>query len=242
MSVDHSSDHRISVPGLLDQGETARQLGMLEARRFRGSHWLAADEVTDVVRAADDRIALLVTELERQKREKQGLLSQVEMLRHGTLPGSSSAQQGPDPMTVELTMRAQDEANRTIGEASAEGAEIIADARRQADEILAEAHRRAGEVGAAPVNGAVNGVGRSGAPLNGGGSGPLPAVGPGVHELQRKLQELEERHAAALAAVAAAQQQLNRWQTYLSAQSEQLRADAAAAGGAAAQLRSVLGG
>ena len=46
----------------------------------------------------------------------------------------------------------------------------------------------------------------------------------------------------ALAAVAAAQQQLNRWQAYLSAQAEQLRADAAAAGGASAQLRAVLGG
>ncbi|SCF19518.1 hypothetical protein [Micromonospora mirobrigensis] len=235
MSIDHHSDHRISMPGLVDQGETARALAMLEARRFRGSHWLAAEEVTEVVRSADDRISLLAAELERQKRENQGLLSQVEMLRHGTLP-SNAAPSGPDPMTVELAMRAQDEANRTIGEASAEGAEIISDARRQADEILAEAHRRAGEMSAPASNGLLGGGVL-------GGSGPLPPVGgPGVHELQRKLQQLEERHAAALAAVAAAQQQLDRWQQYLSAQSDQLRADAAAAGGAAAQLRGVLGG
>ncbi|WP_422756348.1 hypothetical protein [Micromonospora sp. WMMD708] len=211
MSVDHSD--RVSA----EQGEIARQLSVLEERRFRGSHWLSADEVAAVVRAADDRIGLLTAELERQRRENQGLLSQVEMLRHGTLP--STAPQGPDPMTVELAMRAQDEANRTIGEASAEGAEIIADARRQAEEILADAHRRAGELGAAAV----------------------PAAGPSP-ELAGKLQALEERHAAALAAVAAAQQQLNRWQSYLAAQSEQLRADAAAAGGASAQLRAVLGG
>ncbi|MFY1682602.1 hypothetical protein ACN265_13810 [Micromonospora sp. WMMD730] len=211
MSVDHSD--RV----LAEQGEIARQLSVLEERRFRGSHWLSADEVAAVVRAADDRIGLLTAELERQRRENQGLLSQVEMLRHGTLP--STAPQGPDPMTVELAMRAQDEANRTIGEASAEGAEIIADARRQAEEILADAHRRAGEAGSAVVPAAV----------------PSP-------ELAGKLQALEERHAAALAAVAAAQQQLNRWQSYLAAQSEQLRADAAAAGGASAQLRAVLGG
>ncbi|MFJ6197933.1 DivIVA domain-containing protein [Micromonospora sp. NPDC092111] len=215
MSIDHTD--RIGLPALADQGEIARQLSLLEARRFRGSHWLSADEVAGVVRAADDRIGLLVAEVERQKRENQGLLSQVEMLRHGTLP--SNAPQGPDPMTVELAMRAQDEANRTIGEASAEGAEIIADARRQADEILSEAHRRAGEM-----------------------SVPGQPAGGGSPELARTLQDLEERHAAALAAVAAAQQQLNRWQAYLSAQSEQLRADAAAAGGASSQLRAVLGG
>ncbi|MEV4845329.1 hypothetical protein AB0K20_19220 [Micromonospora matsumotoense] len=211
MSVDHSD--RLGA----EQGEIARQLSVLEERRFRGSHWLSADEVAALVRSADDRIGLLTAELERQRRENQGLLSQVEMLRHGTLP--SNAPQGPDPMTVELAMRAQDEANRTIGEASAEGAEIIADARRQADEILADAHRRAGDVGSGPLA----------------GGGPSP-------ELAGKLQALEERHAAALAAVAAAQQQLNRWQSYLSAQSEQLRADAVAAGGASAQLRAVLGG
>ncbi|SCG35975.1 SPFH domain-containing protein [Micromonospora coxensis] len=219
MSIDHTD--RVTVPGLAEQGELGRQLSMLEARRFRGSHWLSADEVADLVRAGDDRIAVLVNELDRHRRENQGLLSQVEMLRHGTLP--STAPQGPDPMAVELAMRAQDEANRTIGEASAEGAEILADARRQADEILAEAHRRAGALGAAAP----------GAPVGSAGASP---------ETQRRLQELEERHAAALAAVAAAQQQLNRWQAYLSAQSEQLRADAQAAAGASAQLRAVLGG
>lgn len=218
MSIDHTD--RIAVPGVAEQGELGRQLSMLEARRFRGSHWLSADEVADLVRAGDDRIAVLLAELDRHRRENQGLLSQVEMLRHGTLP--STAPQGPDPMAVELAMRAQDEANRTIGEASAEGAEIVADARRQADEILAEAHRRAGALSAAGP----------GAPVVPTGASP---------EAQRRLQELEERHAAALAAVAAAQQQLNRWQAYLSAQSEQLRADAQAAAGASAQLRAVLG-
>ncbi|MEU5942005.1 hypothetical protein ABZ807_23100 [Micromonospora sp. NPDC047548] len=217
MSIDHSD--RLAMSALPEQGELGRQLSMLEARRFRGSHWLSADEVTVVIRTADDRIALLGNELERQRRENHGLLSQVEMLRHGTLP--STAPQGPDPMVVELAMRAQDEANRTIGEASAEGAEIIADARRQADEILAEAHRRAGDLSTL---------------------GPaLPAGGPSP-EVQRRLEELEGRHAAALAAVATAQQQLDRWQAHLSAQSEQLRADAAAAGGTSAQLRAVLGG
>ncbi|TDB70859.1 hypothetical protein [Micromonospora sp. KC723] len=216
MSVEHSD--RVVASGSTEQGELGRQLSLLEARRFRGSHWLSADEVTELARAGDDRIGLLVSELERQRRENQGLLSQVEMLRHGTLP--STAPQGPDPMVVELAMRAQDEANRTVGEASAEGAEIIADARRQADEILAEAHRRAGAVG-------------SGVPA-------LPA-GPSP-EVQRRLQELEERHAAAMAAVAAAQQQLQRWQAYLAAQAEQMRVDAQAVAGASAQLRAVLGG
>ncbi|MFF5175695.1 hypothetical protein ACFY3U_24135 [Micromonospora sp. NPDC000089] len=217
MSIDHTDRFPMTpIAAAPPQGEIARQLAGLEARRFRGSHWLSADEVTSVIRSADDRIALLVNEMERQRREHQGLVAQVEMLRHGTLP--STAPQGPDPMVVELAMRAQDEANRTIGEASAEGAEIIADARRQADEILAEAHRRAG---------AVNGPGQQGRP---------------APELQRRVQELEERHAAALAAVAAAQQQLARCQAFLTAQGEQLRAEAAAVGAAGAPLRAVLGG
>lgn len=219
MSVDHTD--RISMSPLTPQGEVSRQLGLLEARRFRGSHWLSADEVASVARSADDRIALLTNELDRQRREHQGLLAQVEMLRHGTLP--SAAPHGPDPMVVELAMRAQDEANRTIGEASEEGAEIIADARRQADEILAEAHRRAGAVG---------GPGQAG----------LGQAGRPAPELQRRVQELEERYAAASAAVAAAQQQLARCQTYLASQSEQFRSEAAAVGAAGAQLRSVLGG
>ena len=80
MSVDHSD--RLGA----EQGEIARQLSVLEERRFRGSHWLSADEVAALVRSADDRIGLLTAELERQRRENQGLLSQVEMLRHGTLP------------------------------------------------------------------------------------------------------------------------------------------------------------
>jgi hypothetical protein len=70
---------------------------------------------------------------------------------------------------------------------------------------------------------------------------PGLAAGP-APEVQRRLQELEERHAAAVAAVAAAQQQLQRWQTYLATQAEQMRADAQSVAGASAQLRAVLGG
>ena len=135
------------------------------------------------------------------------------MLRHGALP--STAPQGPDPMLIELAVRAQEEANRTIGEASAEGAEIIAEARRQADEIIAEAQASAGGV-----------------------AGPPGARG---EVLQWQVRELEDRHAALVAAVATAQQHLSRWQAYLSEQSEQLRGDAAAAGAVGAQLRAVLG-
>lgn len=189
------------------RGELARAVGALEVRRFRGSRWLSADEVADVARSLDERVSLLGGEVDRLRRENEGLVQQVEMLRHGALP--STAAQGPDPMVIELAMRAQDEANRTIGEASAEGAEIIADARRQADEIIAQAQAQ------------TQGV-----------------VGSSRGE---QVRQLEQRHAALVAAVASAQQHLSRWQAYLSEQSEQLRADAAAAGAVGAQLRAVLG-
>ncbi|MEH0973626.1 hypothetical protein V6U77_21100 [Micromonospora sp. CPCC 205546] len=191
------------------QGELTRAVGGLEARRFRGSRWLSADEVAALARSADERVALLGGEVQRLRRENEALVLQVEMLRHGALP--STAVQGPDPMVIELAMRAQDEANRTIGEASAEGAEIIADARRQAHEIIAQAQEVAGGVAGVP--------GASGEQVRG----------------------LEERHAALVAAVAATQQHLGRWQAYLAEQSEQLRTDAAAAGALGAQLRGVLG-
>ncbi|MFG3701038.1 hypothetical protein ACGF5C_24460 [Micromonospora sp. NPDC047620] len=209
MSIDHG-DRASAVP----TGELTRALGALEARRFRGSQWLSADEVAGLARSVDERMALLDGEVDRLRRENDGLVRQVEMLRHGALP--STAPQGPDPLVVELAVRAQDEANRTISEASTEGAEIIADARRQADEILAEAHRRAGSLS--------------------------PQGEPRGEDLRGQVRELEGRHAALVAAVTTAQQQLSQWQEHLSAQSEQLRADAYAAGAASARLRAVLDG
>ena len=217
-------------PVSIDQGGRAREVGgestravaALEVRRFRGARWLPADEVELVVRSADERLALLDGELERLRRENEAVVRQVEMLRHGALP--SAAPQGPDPMVIELAVRAQDEANRTIGEASAEGSEIIAEARRQAAEIIAEAQAQA-------AGSVVNGSGAWGEDLSGAGDG----------ELRRQIHEWEGRHAQLVAAVVTAQQQLGGWQAHLAEQSEQLRADAAAAGAASAQLRAVLG-
>ncbi|WP_235965521.1 DivIVA domain-containing protein [Micromonospora rubida] len=209
MSVEHGD----AAAGFRRE-DTVRALGEVEARRFRGSEWMPVDEVTDVARSADGRIALLDGELQRLRRENESLVQQVEMLRHGALP--STAPQGLDPMVVELAVRAQDEANRVIGEASEEGAEIIAEARRQAEEILAEAHRRAGATPTWPDS-------RSEDP-------------------QRQIRELEARHAALLATVATAQQHLHQWQAHLSAQAEQLWVDAAAAGEASQQLRQAVGG
>ena len=48
MSVDHSD--RLGLPGVAEQGDVAREVSGLEARRFRGSHWLSADEVAAVGR------------------------------------------------------------------------------------------------------------------------------------------------------------------------------------------------
>jgi cell division septum initiation protein DivIVA len=208
MSIDHGAPAAAGA-----RGETSQALNALEARRFRGSQWLDADEVAGVVRSADERIALLTGELDRLRRENEMLAQQVELLRHGALP--SAAPQGPDPMLVEMAVRAQEEANRTIGEASAEGAEIIADARRQAEEIVAEAHRRAGMVPA--------------------------QAGPSGDELRQQVRELESRYAALQAAVATAQQHLSQWQAHLAAQAEQLRADSVAAGAASDQLRQLTG-
>ncbi|WP_229401612.1 hypothetical protein [Micromonospora okii] len=204
MSIDHGDR----------TGATSRAVGALETRRFRGGDWLPADDVVVLVRAADERIAVLDGEAQRLRRENETLVQQVEMLRHGALP--SAVPQGPDPMAIELAARAQDEASRTISEASAEGAEIVADARRQADDILAEAHRRAQTV-----------AGRS---------------GPHAEEVQERVRELEARNAALVAAVTAGQQQFARWQSHLLAQAEQLRADAVAAGAAGHQLGQALGG
>ncbi|MGC4807787.1 DivIVA domain-containing protein [Micromonospora sp. DT233] len=204
--------------GSVRHDDTARALAAVEARRFRGGDWLPVDEVADVARSADARISLLNGEVQRLRRENEGLVRQVEMLRHGALP--SAAPQGPDPMVVELAVRAQDEANRAIAEASEESAEIIADARRQAEEIVAEAHRRAGSVAGSP-------------------SAP---VGGRSEDLQRQVRELQARHEVLLAVVATAQQHLGQWQAYLAAQGDQLRADAAAAGAASQQLRRAVGG
>lgn len=207
MSIDHG-DVAATQPAAEQYGELESRLSRVEARRFRGSRWLSADEVATVFRFAGDRINLLHGELERQKREVRGLMKQVEMLRYGALP--ATATQGPDPMIIELAMHAQDEANRTIGEASAEGAEIIADARLQAREIIAEAqHHVASAVG---------------------------SDGPRVSELQRQVRHLQDREAALRAAVSIAQQQFDQWQTHLSALSEQLRNDALAADAASQQL------
>ncbi|TDC47108.1 hypothetical protein E1258_28850 [Micromonospora sp. KC207] len=202
------------------QGGTTRAVGALAARRFRGADWLSVDGVVDVARAADERIGLLNGELERLRRENEALVRQVEMLRHGALP--SVAPQGPDPMVIELTVRAQEEANRTIDEAAEEGAEIIAEARRQAEEIVAEAFRRAGGVP---------------------GAGP-DAADSRAEELRLlgRVRELEGRQAALAAALAAARQQVGRWQAYLVGQAEQVRVEAAQAAEADRQLRQLLGG
>ncbi|MDM4719124.1 hypothetical protein QTQ03_05755 [Micromonospora sp. WMMA1363] len=125
-------------------GEVTQRVNLVETRRSRGQQWYSAAQVAAVARFADDRIALLNGEIDRKGREVRGLLNQIEMLRHGTLP--SIAPQAADPIAVELTMRAQEEANRTIGDASAEGAEILAEARRQAEDIIAHAHQQATQI------------------------------------------------------------------------------------------------
>ncbi|MFI7433790.1 DivIVA domain-containing protein [Micromonospora haikouensis] len=200
-----------------DHGGTARVVGTLTARRFRGGDWLPVDQVADVARSADERIGLLHGELERLRRENEALVRQVEMLRHGALP--SAAPQGPDSMVIELAVRAQEEANRTIEDAGAESAEIIADARRQAEEIVAEAHRRAGAL-----------------------LGTRPDAAEARAEELRLLGRVRELEARQAALAAAAQQQVGRWQAYLAGQAEQVRAQAEQTAEADRQLRQVLGG
>jgi cell division septum initiation protein DivIVA len=193
-------------------GEVAQRLSLLSARRTRGQEWYLSSDVTAVAQFADDRIALLRSEIDRKGREVRGLLNQVEMLRHGTLP--SMAPQAADPMAVELTMRAQDEANRTIGEASEEGAEILAEARQQAEDIIAHAHWQASTI-----------TGHAGQPAT---------------DLQRRLQDLQARYDALLAVSQAAQENLARWQAYLADQAETMLASARAAGEASEQLQRAL--
>ncbi|WP_026284358.1 hypothetical protein [Salinispora arenicola] len=122
-----------------EPGEVTRRLGLLTTRRFRGRQWYSMAEVTAVARFADDRMSLLHGEIDRRGREAHGLVGQIEMLRYGSLP--SAAPQAADPVAVELTMRAQEEANRTISDAGAESSEILAEARRQAEDIHAHAVR-----------------------------------------------------------------------------------------------------
>ncbi|RLK24740.1 hypothetical protein DER29_2671 [Micromonospora sp. M71_S20] len=141
MSVDHG-DRVAADP----HGETTRALPVLKARWVRGVQ-LDADEVAGVAGSADERLMFLSGEVDRLRRENELLTQRVESLRYGALP-SAADRQGPDPIVVELAARALDEANRALGEASKEGAEIIAEARRQADEIIIEAHRRAEAVSA----------------------------------------------------------------------------------------------
>lgn len=211
MSIDPGETIRASIDSE-QQGEVESRLGMVENRRFRGARWYSAPEVVDLCRFADDRIGLLRGEIDRQRRDSRELGAQIEMLRHGTLP--SRAPQQVDPMVVELAMRAQDEANRTIGEASAEGAEILADARAQAQRILTDAYNRAAT-----------------------GMDSGDAV---VQHLHRRIQEFEEQQAQLRLAVAAAQEQLSQWHDYLLRESDQLRQNALAAGTTSRQLGAIL--
>lgn len=167
--TDHGARHLAPDAEQPQPGEVTQRLSLVATHRSRRQQWYPAAEVAAVARFADDRIALLHGELDRRGREVRSLLNQVEMLRHGALP--SVAPQAADPMAVELTMRAQEEANRTIGDASAEGAEILAEARRQADDIIAYAHQQATRY-----------------------------VDPQATELQRQLQDLQARYEALLIA------------------------------------------
>lgn len=183
-------------------GEVTQRLELLAPRRFRGQWWHSAAEVATVTQFADDQLALLRGEAERREREVHGLLNQIEMLRHGSLP--SIATQGADPVAVALTMRAQEDANRTISDASAEGAEILAEARRQAADVLALAHQQASRI--------------------------TTHHDPQVAELRQQLKDLQARHKALIDATWNAHRDLSRWQSWLSEQSEQLRTSAQALG------------
>lgn len=183
-----------------EPGEVTRRLGLLTTRRFRGQQWYSMAEVTAVARFADDRMSLLHGEIDRRGREAHGLVGQIEMLRYGSLP--SAAPQAADPVAVELTMRAQEEANRTISDAGAESLEILAEARRQAEDILANTHTNTNTVR----------------------STDSPAA-----DLRHRLQELQARHEALVSAVQVAHEALSRAESRLSEQSDRLRADAQAA-------------
>ncbi|WP_019868998.1 hypothetical protein [Salinispora oceanensis] len=183
-------------------GEVTQRLKLLTTRRFRREWWHSATEVAAVTRFADDQITLLRGEIERGGREIRGLLNQIEMLRHGSLP--STAPQGADPVAVALTMRVQEEANRTISDANEEGTEILAEARRQAEDILTLAHQQA--------------------------SRTTTHNDPRVAELEQKVKDLQARHQAMVDATWNAHQNLSQWQSRLSEQAEQLRTSAQALG------------
>jgi len=184
-------------PEPADDGEVLHRLDLVESRRFRGSTWLAAAQVTAIAQDADERLSLLRTELARARREQQSQQTQIEMLRHGALPSHASSAE-PEPMVVELTMQAQLEANRTISEASAEGIEILADARRQAKAIIAAAHRQAAD-----------------------------AADAGVERLRQRIQHFETAEKQLREALAAAEEQARRCQAHLIAQADQMQALAA---------------
>lgn len=181
-----------------EPGEVTRRLGLLTTRRFRGRQWYSMAEVTAVARFADDRMSLLHGEIDRRGREAHGLVGQIEMLRYGSLP--SAAPQAADPVAVELTMRAQEEANRTISDAGAESSEILAEARRQAEDILAHTHTHA-----------------------------VRSTDSQATDLRHRFQELQARHEALVSAVQVAHEALSRAESRLSEQSDRLRADAQAA-------------
>jgi len=220
MSID-PGDTIKTAPESEQLGEVEVRLGMVENRRFRGARWYSAQEVVDLCRFADDRIGLLRGEIDRQRRDSRELSAQIEMLRHGALPSRAAPQQ-VDPMVVELTMRAQDEVNRTIGEASAEGAEIIADARAQAQRIVADAYHRAASAAA------------SGMTM---GAGVEDTV---VQDLRRRVREFEQQQTLLQDAVAAAQEQLSQWHDYLLRESDQLRQSALAAVAANQKFSAIL--
>lgn len=183
-----------------EPGEVTRRLGLLTTRRFRGQQWYSMAEVTAVARFADDRMSLLHGEIDRRGREAHGLVGQIEMLRYGSLP--SAAPQAADPVAVELAMRAQEEANRTISDAGAESSEILAEARRQAEDILAHTHTHTHAVRSTDSQAA---------------------------DLRHRFQELQARHEALVSAVQVAHEALSRAESRLSEQSDRLRADAQAA-------------
>lgn len=207
--TDHGARHLAPDVEHPRPGEVTQRLNLVAARRSRGHQWYPAAEMAEVARFADDRIALLRGEVERKEREIRGLADQVAMLRHGTLP--SMAPQAAAPIAVELAMRAQEEANRTIGDASAEGAEILAEARWQAEDIIAQAHQQATQI--------------------------TGHAGPQVTELQRQLKDVQARYDALVAASRAAYGSLSQWQSYLVEQSAQLQAGARAVREASNQLK-----
>ncbi|MFC7548348.1 hypothetical protein [Plantactinospora sp. GCM10030261] len=207
MSVDHDGVTAALLGGApVDDMES--RLAHVEARRFRGTWWLSQREVLEACQFANEQIRSLNAEIHRLRANHRRMAAQVEMYRHGALP--STVPQGPDPMVIELTMRAQDEANETVDEASREGAQIIADARAQAAEIIATAQA-------------------AGSRSEGSGA-----------EVEERIQSLRASNDALVEVVRAASHQIRQWQTYLAAQSDRLGKDAAGAAALGDQLDAVL--